>query len=97
VTLTDLICQHLVERATQNHDAAARYYCPRSGRTLWVEPEARPERSVHDAPRYLVDDGSGERTFYRGDDFEAACARLMTYSKYGRSRARPAASSGTSV
>lgn len=82
----DLLRQHLVARCTLPSDAAKRYYCPRTKRTLWVEAEAPSERSSSEARRYLVDDGDGTRIFYSGDDFEVAMTRLLSYGKPTRQR-----------
>lgn len=86
MSIDDLLRQHLVARRTLPSDAAERYYCPRTKRTLWIEAERPSERSSREARRYLVDDGDGTRIFYSGDDFEVAMTRLLSYGKPQRNR-----------
>lgn len=83
-TIEALISSRFVEKRTQMEDAAERYFCHRTGRTLWVEPENPKERSVDDAPRYLVDDGTGDQTFYQGEDVERAIEKLVVFNKFAR-------------
>lgn len=83
----DLVRKHLVARTTRPDDAAERYYCPRTRRTLWVEPERIAERSSRLAHRYLVDNGDGTRTFYMGENLEMAITRLLSVGKPTRERA----------
>jgi hypothetical protein len=80
------VLRHLVARTTRPDDAAERYYCLRTRRTLWVEPESLKARSCEGAPRYLVDNGDGSRTFYSGEDFSVAMERLLSVGKPERHR-----------
>ena len=77
MTLQDILARRWIANATEAHDAAARYVCARTRRVLWVEPEDANQRSYRSAPRYLVDNGDGSRTFYCGDDLEHALAKLL--------------------
>lgn len=85
-TIEDLLRSCLVTRKTLPSDAAERYFCHRTGRTLWVEAEKVSERSSRVARRYLVDDGEGARVFYSGDDFAVAAQRLLSYGRPTRVR-----------
>ena len=85
-SLRSLLSEFLVVRVTRPDDAADRYFCHRSKRTLWVEPEEVSKRSSKLAPRYLVDDGEGTRTYYLGDDLERAAARLLSVGRQTRRR-----------
>lgn len=85
-TVKRLLSEFLVVRSTRSDDAADRYYCHRSKRTLWVEPEPLGQRSSRLAPRYLVDDGEGTRTYYVGDDLERAITRLLSVGRQTRRR-----------
>jgi hypothetical protein len=93
MTLEQLVSSGLVKCVTQMHDAADRYYCFRTKRTLWIEAEKTTRRSSKFAPRYLVDDGDGSKTFYMGDDFDRAVARFLSPGKPQRGQldARPLA------
>lgn len=77
---------HLVAKTTKPEDAAERYYCLRTRRTLWVEPDLPKDRSCDDAPRYIVDNGDGSRTFYSGEDFSVAMERLLSVGRPERRR-----------
>ena len=90
--LRSLLDRRIVQRTTQPSDAADRYFCERSKRTLWVEPENTKHRSTSDAPRYLVDDGDGSRTFYKGESLSDALHQFTTFSKYTRKIVSPQAS-----
>lgn len=85
-TPEELVRRHLVAKTTKHEDAAERYYCVRTRRTLWVEPEVISKRSCEDAPRYLVDNGDGSRTYYSGEDFSVAVSRLLSLGKPERHR-----------
>ena len=85
-TPEELVQRHLVAKTTKPEDAAERYYCVRTRRTLWVEPEVMSKRSCEDAPRYLVDNGDGSRTYYSGEDFGVAVSRLLSLGKPERHR-----------
>ena len=91
MTFEELLAHRILRRVTERFDAAERYYCDRSGRTLWVEDERPAARSTKGAPRYLVDNGDGSRVWYAGEDLDRALAKLMTFSKHGRRTARPRA------
>lgn len=88
MTLDEMLRHRVVRRTTERFDAAERYYCDRSGRTLWVEDERPSARSSRGAPRYLVDNGDGSRVWYSGEDLDRALAKLVTFSKHGRRAAR---------
>ena len=81
MTLHDMIARRWVIDQTQPHDAATRYICTRTRRVLWVEPVDVAARSHRVAPRYLVDNGDGSRTFYAGEDLERALAKLLLSSR----------------
>lgn len=91
MTLEQLVGSGLVKRVTQMHDAAERFYCIRTKRTLWIEAEKATLRSSRFAPRYLVDNGDGSKTYYLGDDFDRAVARFLSPGKPQRGQvgARP--------
>lgn len=86
MTLKELLGRMLVTRVTHPDDAAERYLCHRTKRVLWVEPEPLGARSSKLAPRFLVDNGDGSRTFYSGDDEERALTRLLSPGRSTRDR-----------
>lgn len=84
-SVEELLSRRLIVKATTKDDAAERYFCHRSRRTLWVEPEDPKDRSVDGAPRFLVDNGDGSRTHYSGEKISQAIECLVTFNKFAKS------------